>query len=102
VLNTDKIQDVVCCIFLKYKSKKLFEKRRKKLKLILTMPEISSIMLYCKVMYPKGGLICSEHINPRSSTERRSTASERECPTETDVRFLLAEEQKAERDFLTN
>ena len=53
-------------------------------------------------MYPKGGLICSEHINPRSSTERRSTASERECLTETDVRFLLAEEQKAERDFLTN
>ena len=52
-------------------------------------------------MYPKGGLICSEHINPRSSTERRSTASERECPIETDARFLLAEEQKAERDFLT-
>ena len=58
-------------------------------------------MLNCKVMYPKGGLICLEHINPRSSTERRSTASERECPTETDARFLLAEEQKAERDFLT-
>ena len=61
----------------------------------------SVIMLHCKVMYPKGGLICSEHINPRSSTERRSTASERECPTETVARFLLAEEQKAERDFLT-
>ena len=48
----------------------------------------------------KEGFLCWEHISLKSSTERRSTASERECQHLTAERFLPAEEQRAERDFL--
>ena len=58
-------------------------------------------MLNCKVMYPKGGLICLEHINPRSSTERRSTASEREWQQPTVEKYWQEEELKVEKGCLT-
>ena len=58
-------------------------------------------MLNCKVNVRKEDFFFFLHISPKSFTEKRSMASERECLTVMDEKYLLAEEQRVEKGCLT-
>ena len=51
-----------------------------------------------KLMDSEGKSVCLELISQRSSTEKKSMVSEKECQRETELKFWPEEEPKAERD----
>ena len=55
-----------------------------------------------KLMDSEGKSVCLELISQRSSTEKKSMASEKECQQETELKFWPEEEPKAERDWHIN
>ena len=61
------------------------------------------LKLWIKIINNPGGKIqWKEHINLRKSTEKKNTASEKECQHATELQFLQEEELREEKDFLTN
>ena len=69
----------------------------------LCLFKVMKFKLWLKIINNPGGKIqWKEHINLRKSTEKKNTASEKECQHATGLKFLQEEELREEKDFLTN